>query len=30
VAYDMGYITRSQLDGALSDQRSDFNERFWD
>ena len=30
VAYDMGFITRSQLDGALSDQRSDFNERFWD
>ena len=30
VAYEMGYITRSQLDGALSDQRSDFNERFWD
>ena len=30
VAYDMGYITRSQLDGALSDQRSDFNERFSD
>jgi hypothetical protein len=30
VAYDMGYITRSQLDLALSEQRSDFNERFWD
>jgi hypothetical protein len=30
VAYDMGYITRSQLDVALSEQRSDFNERFWD
>jgi hypothetical protein len=30
VAYEMGYITRSQLDAALSDQRSDFNERFWD
>ena len=30
VAYEMGFITRSQLDGALSDQRSDFNERFWD
>jgi hypothetical protein len=30
VAYDMGYITRSQLDTALSEQRSDFNERFWD
>jgi hypothetical protein len=30
VAYDMGYITRSQLDMALSEQRSDFNERFWD
>ena len=30
VAYDMGYITRSQLDAALSDQRRDFNERFWD
>jgi len=26
----LGFITRSQLDGALSDQRSDFNERFWD
>jgi hypothetical protein len=30
VAYDMGYITRSQLDTALADQRNDFNERFWD
>ena len=30
VAYEMGYITRAQLDNALSDQRSDFNERFWD
>ncbi|HEX9372586.1 MAG TPA: FHA domain-containing protein [Roseiflexaceae bacterium] len=30
VAYDMGYISRAQLDVALSDQRSDFNERFWD
>jgi hypothetical protein len=30
VAYEMGYITRQQLDNALSDQRSDFNERFWD
>lgn len=30
VAYEMGYITRSQLDAALSDQRNDFNERFWD
>jgi hypothetical protein len=30
VAYEMGFITRSQLDGALSDQRTDFNERFWD
>jgi pSer/pThr/pTyr-binding forkhead associated (FHA) protein len=30
VAYDMGFITRSQLDTALADQRSDFNERFWD
>jgi len=26
----MGYISRAQLDVALSDQRSDFNERFWD
>lgn len=30
VAYDLGYITRSQLDTALADQRSDFNDRFWD
>ena len=30
VAYDMGYISRAQLDQALSEQRSDFNERFWD
>jgi pSer/pThr/pTyr-binding forkhead associated (FHA) protein len=30
VAHDMGFITRSQLDTALADQRSDFNERFWD
>ena len=30
VAYEMGFITRSQLDGALSDQRTDFNERFSD
>jgi pSer/pThr/pTyr-binding forkhead associated (FHA) protein len=30
VAYEMGYITRSQLDAALADQRNDFNERFWD
>jgi hypothetical protein len=30
VAYNMGYITRTQLDAALSDQRTDFNERFWD
>ena len=29
VAYEMGYITRSQLDAALSDQRNDFNERFY-
>jgi pSer/pThr/pTyr-binding forkhead associated (FHA) protein len=30
VAYDMGFISRSQLDTALADQRNDFNERFWD
>jgi len=30
VAYDMGYINRSQLDAALAEQRSDFNDRFWD
>jgi hypothetical protein len=30
VAYEMGFITRAQLDNALSDQRTDFNERFWD
>jgi hypothetical protein len=30
VAYDMGFISRSQLDTALSEQRSDFNDRFWD
>ena len=30
VAYDMGFINRSQLDSALSEQRSDFNDRFWD
>ncbi|MFL5800661.1 MAG: FHA domain-containing protein [Roseiflexaceae bacterium] len=30
VAYEMGFINRSQLDAALAEQRSDFNERFWD
>jgi Inner membrane component of T3SS, cytoplasmic domain len=30
VAYEMGFINRSQLDSALAEQRSDFNERFWD
>jgi hypothetical protein len=30
VAYDLGYINRSQLDAALAEQRSDFNDRFWD
>ncbi|HEX5689816.1 MAG TPA: FHA domain-containing protein [Roseiflexaceae bacterium] len=30
VAYDMGFINRAQLDAALSEQRSDFNDRFWD
>ena len=30
VAYDLGFISRSQLDAALSEQRSDFNDRFWD
>ena len=30
VAHDLGYITRSQLDTALADQRNDFNDRFWD
>lgn len=29
VAYEMGMITRSQLDRALADQRADFNERFY-
>ena len=29
VAYEMGFISRSQLDAALSDQRSDFNDRFY-
>jgi len=29
VAYDMGFISRSQLDTALSEQRSDFNDRFY-
>jgi predicted component of type VI protein secretion system len=30
VAYEMGFINRAQLDSALAEQRSDFNERFWD
>lgn len=30
VAYNMGLITRSQLDMALADQRADFNDRFAD
>jgi hypothetical protein len=30
VAYEMGFINRSQLDAALAEQRSDFNDRFWD
>lgn len=30
VAYEMGFINRSQLDSALAEQRSDFNQRFWD
>ncbi len=30
VAYDLGYINRSQLDAALADQRNDFNDRFRD
>jgi hypothetical protein len=30
VAYDMGFISRSQLDAALADQRGDFNDRFLD
>lgn len=30
VAFEMGYINRSQLDAALAEQRSDFNDRFWD
>jgi predicted component of type VI protein secretion system len=29
VAYEMGFISRSQLDAALADQRSDFNDRFY-
>ncbi len=30
VAYDLGYISRSQLDTALADQRVEFNQRFLD
>ena len=30
VAYDMGFINRSQLDTALAEQRGDFNDRFLD
>lgn len=30
LAYELGYISRSQLDAALADQRNDFNERFRD
>lgn len=30
IAYELGFITRLQLDRALSDQASDFNERFRD
>jgi pSer/pThr/pTyr-binding forkhead associated (FHA) protein len=30
IAYEMGLINRSQLDRALSEQRSDFNARFHD
>ncbi len=30
IAYEMGFINRAQLDSALAEQRSDFNERFWD
>lgn len=30
VAYELGYISRSQLDAALAEQRNDFNQRFSD
>ena len=30
IAYDLGYINRSQLDAALADQRNDFNKHFRD
>ncbi|MBC8162719.1 MAG: FHA domain-containing protein [Roseiflexaceae bacterium] len=30
LAYELGFVNRSQLDAALSEQRSDFNERFKD
>lgn len=30
VAYELGYVDRFQLDRALSDQRSDYNDRFRD
>lgn len=30
VAYDMGFINRSQLDTALAEQRGDFNDHFLD
>jgi hypothetical protein len=29
IAYEMGFISRSQLDAALAEQRSDFNDRFY-
>lgn len=30
VAYDLGFVNRSQLDSALADQRNDFNQNFRD
>lgn len=30
LAYELGYINRSQLESALADQRNDFDERFRD
>ena len=30
LAYELGFINRSQLDSGLSDQRNDFNQRFRD
>lgn len=30
LAYDLGYVNRSQLENVLNEQRNDFNERFKD